>query len=66
MTQNCLAKRLTQHLRRDLILEHFKKFHDSPLTKKISEENTSVIERPNERHELAIKESLILQHKLKN
>ena len=35
MTQNWLAKRLTQLLRHDSILEQFKKFHDSPLTKKI-------------------------------
>ena len=64
MTQNCLTKRLTQHLNHGSILEHFWKFHNTPLTKKILKENTLVIERANERHELAIKEALlILQHK---
>ena len=44
------------------MLEHFKKFHDTLLTKKLLEVNTLVIEKANERHELTIKESLLILH----
>ena len=60
MTQNCLSKRLSQHLTHGSILDHFRKHHDIKLTKEILENNTVIIERANTRHDLAIKESLLI------
>ena len=57
MTQTTLSRRLTMHLGKGSIKDHYMENHQIVIDRKVIEENTRIIEKANNRQTLAIKKS---------
>ena len=61
-TQNKLSRRLTMHLQQGSIRNHFMDHHNSILTRETIVNNTTIIEKAQDRYHLAIKEALLIMN----
>ena len=61
MTQTTLSRRLTMHLGKGSIKDHYMENHQIVIDRKTIEENTRIIEKANNKQTLAIKEAIIIQ-----